>query len=141
MVIGIAVFSMFSFARVAQTTDFHFANYIFSLRFFPFRFVSLHFVSQTTVSKQIKGDNNKKKMTTVAQFSQSHTTVKTCLFYLRYFFTVESALELIEKLNKELKSGLKAGGSTIHALLSTTTCKKKLYHQNFETTVQRLQQL
>ena len=59
---------------------------------------------------------------------------KNSFISLRYFFTVESALELSKQLNKELKSGLIAGGSTIHALLAITTCKKKLYHQNFTTT-------
>ena len=72
-------------------------------------------------------------MATVGPFSESYTTVKTCflIISLRYFFTVESALELSKHLNKELKSGLIVGGSSIHALLATTTCKKKLYHQKF----------
>ena len=42
----------------------------------------------------------------------------------RYFFTIESALELSKQVNRELKSSLRVGGSTIHALLPITTCKK-----------------
>ena len=49
----------------------------------------------------------------------------------RYFFTIESALELSKQLNRELKSSLRVGGSTIHALLPTTTCKKKNYITKF----------
>ena len=56
---------------------------------------------------------------------------KNLFISLRHFFTVESTLELSKQLNKELKSGPIAGGSTIHALLAITTCKKKLYHQKF----------
>ena len=67
-------------------------------------------------------------MATVAQLLH-HS--KNLFISLRYFFTVESALELSKHLNKELKSGLIIGGSSIHALLATTTCKKKLYYQKF----------
>ena len=42
----------------------------------------------------------------------------------RYFFTIESALQLSKQVNRELKSSLRVGGSTIHALLPITTCKK-----------------
>ena len=42
-----------------------------------------------------------------------------------YFFAVALALELSKTLNKELRSGLKAEGSNVQALLnSITTCKK-----------------
>ena len=41
-----------------------------------------------------------------------------------YFFAVELALELSKTLNKELRSGLRAEGSNIQALLAITTCKK-----------------
>jgi len=43
---------------------------------------------------------------------------------LIYFFTVESALEASKELNNELKSGLTARESIIHALLANKTCKK-----------------
>ena len=77
-----------------------------------------------------------KDCTSVQGASKKYESSKHYHYFLalRYFFTVESALELSKQLNKELKSGLIAGGSTIHALLAITTCKKKLYHQNFTTT-------
>ena len=49
----------------------------------------------------------------------------------RYFFTIESALQLSKQVNRELKSSLGVGGSTIHALFPTTTCKKKIISPNF----------
>ena len=41
-----------------------------------------------------------------------------------YFFAVELALESSKTLNKELRSGLRAEGSNVQALLVITTCKK-----------------
>ena len=117
------------------------ANYRFSLRklhiFISFLSISFRFAPFlfANYSKQIdKGRQQQEENDNCSTiFLVPHHSKN--FISLRYFFTVESALELIEQLNKELKSGLKAGGSTIHALLSTTTCKKKLYHQNFATTV------
>ena len=41
-----------------------------------------------------------------------------------YFFAVELVLELSKTLNKELRSGQRAEGSNVQALLAITTCKK-----------------
>ena len=68
-------------------------------------------------------------MASVAQFSESYTIVKTFFISLRYFFTGESALELRKHLNKELKSGLIAGGSTIHALPARKNYITKILQQ------------
>ena len=46
-----------------------------------------------------------------------------------YFFEVELALELGKTLNKELRSGLRAEGSKVQALLVITTCKKNYKYQ------------
>jgi len=56
---------------------------------------------------------------------------KNLFISLRYLLRIESALEVSKELNKELKSTLTAGGSTIHALLANTTYMNKLHHQNF----------
>ena len=49
---------------------------------------------------------------------------KNFLISLMYVFAVELALELSKTLNKELRSGLRADGSNVQALLVITTCKK-----------------
>ena len=60
---------------------------------------------------------------------------KNFLISLMYFFEVESALELSKRFNKELLSGLRAGGSKSHALLVITTCKKKIYKWKFDNRI------
>ena len=50
---------------------------------------------------------------------------------LRYFFTVESDLELSKQSNKVLKSGLISRGSTIHTKLAITTSKNKIISPKF----------
>jgi len=53
-----------------------------------------------------------------------------------YFLAVELALELRKALNKELRSGLRAEGCNVQALLAITTCKKnyeyKVYNKGKE---------
>lgn len=99
------------------------ANYRFSLRklhiFISFLSISFRFAPFlfANYSKQIdKGRQQQEENDNCSTiFLVPHHSKN--FISLRYFFTVESALELSKHLNKELKSGLIAGGRNIHALL------------------------
>ena len=52
-----------------------------------------------------------------------------------YFFAVESALELSKRFNKELLSGLRAGGSKFHAVRCYYNQQEKIYKWKFDNKI------